>query len=120
MALPRVFRRVPVSASRALPRQQRQIPSFRLASGTSASQGGGSSSGWIWAGVAALAAGAGGYYALNQKPEVKAAVTPSKSAPKQSDPTEVKNPAGPKKVDYQAVYNDIAELLDAEDYDDGS
>lgn len=36
------------------------------------------------------------------------------------DPTKVKNAASPKKVDYQAVYNAIAEVLEAEDYDDGS
>lgn len=38
----------------------------------------------------------------------------------ETDPTKMKDAAMPKEVDYQAVYNAIAEALDAEDYDDGS
>ncbi|KAM0748783.1 cytochrome c peroxidase Ccp1 [Meredithblackwellia eburnea MCA 4105] len=36
------------------------------------------------------------------------------------DPYKQKDAASPKKVDYQKVYNAIAEILEAEDYDDGS
>lgn len=71
-----------------------------------------------------MAAGAGGYYALSNSSEHKPTTVDEavKSQHKlhKDEPIPANAPAGPKKVDYQAVYNDIAELLDAEDYDDGS
>jgi cytochrome c peroxidase len=36
------------------------------------------------------------------------------------DATTIKDAASPKEVNYQAVYNAIADVLDSEDYDDGS
>lgn len=52
--------------------------------------------------IAAGLVGGGAYYALNQSP---------------ADPTKIKNAASTSQVDYQKVYNAIAEVLESEDYD---
>ncbi|KAA8901865.1 heme peroxidase [Sphaerosporella brunnea] len=63
----------------------------------------------LYLGLAALAAGGGGYYLYTQ-----GQLGPLNS--KDATPTIFK----PTKEDYQKVYNDVAELLEDNDYDDGS
>lgn len=64
-----------------------------------------SSNGLLFGGIAAALLGGGAYYAFGDSA---------------TDPTKVKVAASPQQVDYQAVYNAIAEVLESEDYDDGS
>ncbi|KAK4702797.1 hypothetical protein P7C70_g3425, partial [Phenoliferia sp. Uapishka_3] len=65
------------------------------------------SSNFLYGGIAAalVGGGAAAYFALSGD---------------DTDYTTVKAAATPQQVDYQAVYNAIAEVLEAEDYDDGS
>ncbi|CAO0803667.1 unnamed protein product [Mucor circinelloides] len=70
----------------------------------------GGSGGLVFLTLAALGAGAGYYYNSTQTIKTKTLSTPAVSK------TEKK-----KNIDYQQVYNDIAEMLDEDsDYDDGS
>ncbi|KAL8292338.1 hypothetical protein RQP46_001804 [Phenoliferia psychrophenolica] len=63
------------------------------------------SNGLLFGGIAAVLLGGGAYYAFGDMA---------------TDPAKLKVAASPKEVDYQAVYNAIADILEAEDYDDGS
>lgn len=76
----------------------------RYATDSGASSSSKGSSALLWGAVAA-AVGGGAYYYLSTGKE---------------HPGAVKNPASPQKLDYQEVYNEVAKLLEAEDYDDGS
>ncbi|SGZ00380.1 BQ5605_C034g11344 [Microbotryum silenes-dioicae] len=60
----------------------------------------------LFALLGAAALGGGAYYAF--------------SGHSDSDPTKIKDAASPQTVDYQKVYDAIAQVLEAEDYDDGS
>ncbi|KAK4054353.1 heme peroxidase [Microbotryomycetes sp. JL221] len=71
-----------------------------------ASSSGGGGNGLLYGLLAAAAVGGGAYY-----------LTGSSTS---TDPTKVKNAAPTSKVDYQKVYNAIAERLENENYDDGS
>lgn len=79
-------------------------------SSSSSSSSGSSSPGkWIFAGLGLVGAAAGGWvYSNAQSDKVL------------DKPEQVKNPSGPKKLDYQQVYNAVSELLEDENYDDGS
>ncbi|SCV69979.1 BQ2448_1373 [Microbotryum intermedium] len=83
----------------------RQPALARRTYATAAPASGGSNT-TLFALLGAAALGGGAYYALRGQSD--------------SDPTKVKDAASPQKVDYQKVYDAIAQVLEAEDYDDGS
>ncbi|EJU04153.1 cytochrome c peroxidase [Dacryopinax primogenitus] len=84
-----------------------------------ATEAGGSSNTLLWVLGAAAAAGGGYWYYAAGSTDVmkKEAESAVKSA---SQAVKAATKFTPTKDDYQKVYNDIAELLDDNDYDDGS
>ncbi|GAA5824518.1 hypothetical protein JCM11251_000456 [Rhodosporidiobolus azoricus] len=91
--------------TRATPAAAR-LTARRYASSSSSSTSGGSSNNTLLFGAAGAAVVGGGLWYFTR--------------PDPNDARTVKDAASPKEVDYQAVYNKIAEILDDEDYDDGS
>ncbi|GAA6064448.1 hypothetical protein JCM10212_000147 [Sporobolomyces blumeae] len=77
-------------------------------SSSSSSSSGGSSNAFLYGLLGAGALGGGAYYYSRQNPTYD------------QDPRKVVDAASPKQVDYQKVYNAIAEILEDEKYDDGS
>ncbi|GAA5914431.1 peroxidase [Sporobolomyces salmoneus] len=74
----------------------------------SSSSGGGSNNAFLYGLLGAGALGGGAYYFTQRNPTAD------------EDPRTVHDAASPKEVDYQKVYNAIADVLEEEGYDDGS
>lgn len=69
---------------------------------------GGSSNAFLYGLLGAGVLGGGAYYVSQRDPTAD------------EDPRKIRDAASPKEVDYQKVYNAVAEVLEQDDYDDGS
>jgi cytochrome c peroxidase len=87
---------------------------------TEAPKSSSTSQGLLWGALGAIAAG-GAYYAYSQsqRPPGAAQDTSAPEPPARGYSAKPKDAAPPTELDYQKVYNAIADVLDAE-YDDGS
>ncbi|KAF9970921.1 heme peroxidase [Actinomortierella ambigua] len=99
-------RRAAVTSTRAAPVAAIQ---FRAYSSQPAKSSGGAGSLFLAAASAVAGAGAYYFYAENQKSTLPAVAAAAAPAEKKKEP-----------LDYQKVYNAIAELLEDDNYDDGS
>ena len=76
-----------------------------LATAPGSSQAGGSSNAFLYGLLGAGALGGGAYYLSQRNPTAD------------QDPRKIVDAASPKEVDYQKVYNAIADVLEEEGYD---
>ncbi|BGP17066.1 hypothetical protein JCM10213_000296 [Rhodosporidiobolus nylandii] len=105
-AFPSLLRTTPrLFATRAAPLAGRAAVRRTYASSSSSSTASSGNNNLLYGALGATVVGGGLYWFTRPDPD---------------DPRTVKDAASPKEVDYQKVYNAIAESLDDENYDDGS